>query len=215
LNRHFLLFSFASGNFSKCQRHCSLSSDFCNELFGYILEIVCNCFIDGAYSVEYFLGIGLDDVYVLGLCNVSESYIGHFLYLIHKIGLSFVVEGDAYSIFTSSASSTGSVYVVVNFAWWLKLDDEINWWNVQSSGCYVGGNQTFYYSCFEVFECFFSVGLWNVPVKYVFVLFECQWTIQLVGLSLSLTEYYNAAVTPGVYAYQICKYFIKCSPIFI
>lgn len=49
--------------------------------------------------------------------------------------------------------------------WWRTLDHQINFWDVQTTGCHIGGHQNLKRAIPEAFQCGLSLFLRNVSVE--------------------------------------------------
>lgn len=110
-----------------------------------------------------------------------------------------IEEGDAYALFTCSASSPSPVHIVVYFSGRLQLHNQVYRRDVQTSGSDIGGNQTFDLASFKVFECVLSGYLRDISMKKAFSLDQVQGAVQLVSFPLGLGEDDDATLSPRVY----------------
>ena len=85
-------------------------------------------------------------------------------YRIHHVLLLNLPESDACSSLSSSSRSTSSMDVSLSIFWWLALNDQVNIWNIKSSGSNISGNEYTEFVLFESSESNFSLILGNISV---------------------------------------------------
>ncbi len=76
----------------------------------------------------------VEQIILLRWPNVLELNVGYFFNVSEKVFLAFQVNCQTNSFFAGSSCSAGSMNVIIDFFWWLKLDDKVNAGNVQSTG---------------------------------------------------------------------------------
>lgn len=110
-----------------------------NQFIGCLLEALEHTLI---YFVEIFDSLfegGSDDIIRLRNSNFLEDNSSFLFDHSDEHLLLQGVESDALTRGSSTCSSTRSVDVSLCFLWWLDLDDEVNIWDVKSSGSNISG----------------------------------------------------------------------------
>lgn len=98
------------------------------------------------------------------------------------------IKSNANSTFTSSSCSTRSMDIGINFFWGLKLHNQIDFGEIQSSCSNISSNETFKFSLFEGLEGNFSLLLGDVSMQNLGFLLQISFKQNFIGLPLSLAK---------------------------
>lgn len=104
-------------------------------------------------------------------------------YRIHHVLLLNLPESDACSSLSSSSRSTSSMDVSLSIFWWLALNDQVNIWNIKSSGSNISGNEYTEFVLFESSESNFSLILSNISVHNFYLTSNFLGEQETVGLN--------------------------------
>ena len=72
--------------------------------------------------------------------------------------------------------------------WWLNLNDQIDTWDVESTGGNVSGDENFAFVCFELFQGNLALSLSYFTVDHLDVLLDLLAEFDLVGFFLGGAE---------------------------
>jgi hypothetical protein len=130
--------------------------------------------------------------------NFLHFDLGHSFDSFDEALLLSGVKSDANSAFTSSSCSTGSVNVGINFFGWLKLNNQVNFRDVKSSCCDIGGNEALEFTLLKGLESDLPLFLGDVSVKDLGLLLEVGFEQDFVGFPFGFTENDGSAVSSSV-----------------
>lgn len=105
------------------------------------------------------------------------------------------VERDASTRATSSCSSASAMDVSLWVNGWFHLDDEVNAWDVQATGCDISGNEHLELLFLEALEGHFTLVLGDVTVHHFDLVLDLVRQKELVGFVLCLSKHDSLACT--------------------
>ncbi len=108
------------------------------------------------------------------------------------------VKSDTNSTFTGSSCSTGPVNVGIDFFGWFKLDNQVNFRDVESSCCDIGGNEALELTLLKCLESDLPLFLWDVSVKDLGLLLEIGFKQDFIGFLFGLAENDGSAVSSSI-----------------
>lgn len=88
--------------------------------------------------------------------------------------------------------------VGIDFFGWLKLYNQVNFWDIETSCGNVGGDHAFKFTLFESLESDLPLFLWDVAVKDLGLLFEVGLEQDFVGFFFGLAEDDGSSVSSSV-----------------
>lgn len=100
---------------SKSSGQGFLSTNFVNHLTSQPFEIIENVFINRFQMMEKIDSYSVENIVRLGRTDVFESNICYFFNVSKQVFLTFQVNCQTNSFFSSTTSSTWSVNVIINF----------------------------------------------------------------------------------------------------
>lgn len=132
---------------------------FCNilkqreNIFVHILKVFKNTF-----------GRSFDDVFRLRHTNSFESNSCLIFNFLNELVSLFGVESNASSGFTCSSSSSRSMNVRLSILWWFNLNNEINIFDIKTSGGNICCDQDLKFTLLESLHCDLSLVLSNITM---------------------------------------------------
>lgn len=78
------------------------------------------------------------------------------------MSIALTNESDSVTLLTSTTSAANTVNIVLNVAWWIKVDDKRDTFNIKASCRNISRDESFEFSCFEAIQC-------PLPITLVFV----------------------------------------------
>jgi hypothetical protein len=113
-------------------------------------------------------------------------------------------ESNAYSTFSSTAGTSSTMNVCINFFWWFKLNNQINFGNVQSSCGNISSYQTLQFSLFEAIKSYLPLFLGNIAMQNLGFLLQVGLKSYIIGFSFGLTKNDSPSMPSSIQIDNVC-----------